>query len=468
MKKVYLLKLIVFVFCMLTTINSKAQLQKLIIEGNKNLFQIEAEMTVFLDSLKQAIPDSVFNAGGGEYRDYMKFMNFWKPRLYPHGDFKKYFNAIDAFYGKIKSTPYIKEWIELGPNKSTDNSGLGIGPIEFITFYDNGTAISTDTMLAGSTLGGLFFSTDYGSHWNKTGTDTYLEQSGCSWAVFDPTTASTWYASTSSNCDGNTSLWIGYTGGVYRTEDYGVTFNKIGDRFDFGGYWTIIYKLLIDPNDRNVLFAATSNGIYKTTNCRDISPVWIKVENGYIYDIEFKPNDNKILYATLMDINNQYNSTEKKWYVVQSVDYGNTWNPISTQPASIVQTDPNPRYYGFTIEVSKAKPEHLFCCFNNNNNGWIYEYDFQSSGWNQLTTGFSTSFGFGHGFGVEQTTSGDDIFCTKALYLAKFNCIDLTLNTTYNIGHVDVEDKFLQRLFDFLEETMAVLHYQKIMVFILS
>ena len=78
---------------------------------------------------------------------------------------------------------------------------------------------------------------------------------------------------------------------------------------------TIIYSLRIDPTDNSILFAATSDGIYKSINS---GTSWsLKTANVW-GDIEFKPGDHTIMYAS----SNPYAGT----YINRSTDNGDTWS----------------------------------------------------------------------------------------------------------------------------------------------
>ena len=194
--------------------------------ANENLFPFKTKMQLHFDSLRPLMDSVTFYSEGGEYNDYKKFMNFWEPRISVDGDFSKYEEAKYIYYTGINNISQVNgnPWFEIGPEKEPVNMSsdfAGVGPTEFITFFDNGTASSTNRMLTGSVLGGLFYSTDHGEHWNKTGTDTQWPTSGCGWAVFHPNDFQTWFASSSGDEQGESSF-IGYTGGIFRTNDEGV------------------------------------------------------------------------------------------------------------------------------------------------------------------------------------------------------------------------------------------------------
>lgn len=79
-----------------------------------------------------------------------------------------------------------------------------------------------------------------------------------------------------------------------------------------------IRKILIHPSAPNIAFACASNGIFRSINS---GTSWTQVHNISKEDIEFKPNDQNIMYATR---NNAYRST----------DNGVTWTAVGAAQAS--------------------------------------------------------------------------------------------------------------------------------------
>ncbi|MEO1714651.1 MAG: hypothetical protein AAFU60_15070, partial [Bacteroidota bacterium] len=77
----------------------------------------------------------------------------------------------------------------------------------------------------------------------------------------------------------------------------GETWFQTGLRFDLNagsGNFTFGYKLLMDPDDPNTLFAATSNGLWRTENG---GIEWELVLTGSVTDIEFRPDNPEVIYA---------------------------------------------------------------------------------------------------------------------------------------------------------------------------
>ncbi|MBK7031455.1 MAG: hypothetical protein IPH45_20680 [Bacteroidales bacterium] len=180
----------------------EAQLSKYVHNPSSeiNAKDINIAVQSYLDSLLHTSDSSLIMNEGGEYENFQDFKQFWGERLFSEGDFDNYFQSQKQFYSNTINDYSIynnEPWHELGPTTSS----YGIGPVEFVSFYDDGTPLSTKYMLTGSLNNGLFYSSDAGEHWNSTGSDTKWNSSGCGWAVFHPTNHSIWFASSSENLE---------------------------------------------------------------------------------------------------------------------------------------------------------------------------------------------------------------------------------------------------------------------------
>ncbi len=415
---------------------SYPQLSEYLINQNddQSLYNIKAGMVIYLDSLVLIQDSTTFYAEGGEYREYMKFINYWEPILHPHGDITKLFDVDSIYYNNtLNNYSYFSEepWHELGPLDNT----FGIGPVEYLSIFDDGTSESTRYMLVASMLGGVFYSTDYGDNWNSTATDTQWELSGSGCAVFHPRDHKTWFASTSGNSNGSLSLWLGKTGGIWRTNDEGQNWHKIANHLDLGGIWTKINKLHILEGDPHILFAATSDGIYKSENFETSNPSWEKVMDGLAFDIESKPGNNSTIYATAF-------RNDSAWKVLKSDNVGDatTWVELNQQPELVLS--PALTHSSYTIEVSKANPDRLYCLVNNSYAANLYYCDFSDSiYWKRINSQtFTMNFGQGHGFGVEQIDSGENLFVSFEKKMKKFNTSISDTGQTKYPNRVDVED----------------------------
>ncbi len=117
--------------------------------------------------------------------------------------------------------------------------------------------------------------------------------------AMDPTNPNVVWVGTGEN---NSQRSVGYGDGVYKTEDGGKSWKKVGlDKSEHIG------KILIDPRDTNVVYVAAQGplwgpggdrGLYKTT---DGGKTWNKIldisENTGVTDIAMDPRDPDVLYA---------------------------------------------------------------------------------------------------------------------------------------------------------------------------
>lgn len=252
----------------------------------------------------------------------------------------------------------------------------------------------------------------------------------------------TWYASTSGNSTTGASGFIGFDGGLYRTTDHGSSWTQICTTNDLGGdIWNVIHKIFADPINPDILYVATNNGLFRSTNCLDATPTWSIMLNGIVYDIEHKPGSTSSkLYITVY--------SNSQWSIMESQDYGSSWSSLSNQPELNAISLNNKG--SFTIEVSKAKPDFLYCISRMNLSGKLFYNDLSSStGWVQVANDLYPQFGSGNSFGVNQAGLGEDIF-VSGNYDDINDEYDGTYGTLFNTGntshpefyttHVDIED----------------------------
>jgi hypothetical protein len=189
-------------------------------------------------------------------------------------------------------------WINFGPN----NSNNGIGRIDKIAFHPTNPNI----IYAGSPHGGLFKTINGGASWFNTSPN--LPSLGIAGIVIDPTNPQIVYvlsgdANTNGGCfiGGAICLPLGdltsASQGVFKTFDGGNNWVQTG-KLELSNTLYRGRELIMDPNNPNVLLAATSVGIFKTTNG---AGNWIKLPNlqgNDVADIKFKPGNSNIIFAT--------------------------------------------------------------------------------------------------------------------------------------------------------------------------
>ncbi len=207
------------------------------------------------------------------------------------------FLCIFAISSYSQSFDFDKKWVSLGPNKMPQNpkyrGDAGVGPIEFVRVYQQ----KKDFLLAGSLHGGLFFSNNGGDSWANSGSDNW-DYSGCAWADFYPADENIWFACSNISGDNGKPGKIGRLGGLLRTTNGGEDWQLIGDYHDFGQSENLkIYGTRFHPDNPNLIFVLTSEGLYFSYECLSDKVIWQRVPNvkGWVYDLEFMDG---VMYAT--------------------------------------------------------------------------------------------------------------------------------------------------------------------------
>ncbi|MBC8485589.1 MAG: hypothetical protein H8D45_06070, partial [Bacteroidetes bacterium] len=265
-----------------------------------------------------------------EYNEMKRIEQIWAPRLFPHGGDESVAAAamIDYAENYIPAmSSYNPEWTNLGPNGTIENN-FGVGRIERICFDPQYNGTTNQTLYATSSFGGLWRTENDGGLWVPL-TD-YL-----------PFTANADVAVSYQNSN-NIFLGTGYadgrfeytnefnhinalhTFGVYRSTDYGSTWESISDGFieEFLEEGGTTRRIIINPENENQLFAATTRGVFRCNNALATNPVWQKVLSfpepalNDFRGLAFKPGNNDIVYASGLD-------------VYKSNDGGSTFTPIS-------------------------------------------------------------------------------------------------------------------------------------------
>ena len=260
---------------------------------------------------------------GSGYKQFKRWEFFHADRLDENGYLQNVARReLDEFvsYRSFKALPkelnFACNWEEVGgaayERISSGHNG-GMGRVNTILVDPDDPNI----LYAGTPAGGLWRSTSNGG-WNPGNPSSSFWQPltdglpylGVSGIVIDPSSPAgnrTIYILTGDG-DGRNTRSIG----VLKSFDGGDTW------FETDLSWGISdqvygYKLIMDPTDPEILFAATTAGIYRTT---DGGVNWSLVQGGSFRDIEFRPTTPDIMYAT----------TSSQFF--KSIDSGATWDPI--------------------------------------------------------------------------------------------------------------------------------------------
>jgi photosystem II stability/assembly factor-like uncharacterized protein len=125
-------------------------------------------------------------------------------------------------------------------------------------------------------------------------------------------------------------------GGMYRSSDSGDTWeNVLAGR--------IIYDIEVDPLNPNIIYTSTCcwGGIYKS---EDYGLTWNQISDQFIQDLQSHPVSPNVLFGA------RYISTNPEEGIYRSDDGGETWTQIANlggQPKIIIDTDSPSQMFAF-------------------------------------------------------------------------------------------------------------------------
>ena len=253
------------------------------------------------------------NAKGSGYKPFMRSEYFWRNFANESG----YIQSSDDFWNAWRQKNQNKlnrttnrslpssNWQPVGPftHTNTGSWSSGQGRVNIVHVDPSNPSV----IYLGAPAGGIWKSINNGSTWIPL-TDE-LPQIGVSGIAVDYSNSNTIYIATGDKDAGDS-----YCVGVYKSTDGGLTWNPTGTMG--GSNPSRAGDVVIHPTNNQILWCATSNGIYKTTNA-GIS--WAQVQAGDFSqgNIRLKPGNPSIVYA----------SSENSFF--RSVDTGSTFTAVT-------------------------------------------------------------------------------------------------------------------------------------------
>ncbi len=233
------------------------------------------------------------------WKQFRRWEWFWDNRIDPTTGRFPNKSAADFYKGRSYNKgdrSATGNWTSMGPS-STTGGYAGLGRLNCVAFRfgDN------NTIYTGSPSGGLWKTTDGGSNWTVltdqnavlgvsdaiviSGTTTALDTVYI--ATGDRDGGSMWSLGGGQNNDNNSI-------GVLKSVDGGYTWSATGLTYTASQRRTI-NRMLVNPNDNNILYAATSVGLYKTS---DAGVTWTQLVSTVFIDIKYKPGDVQLIYGS--------------------------------------------------------------------------------------------------------------------------------------------------------------------------
>lgn len=206
-----------------------------------------------------------------------------------------------------RSKIFSRELDFLGPTHCT----TGLGRLNSLAIDPNNPSI----IYVGSSSGGVWKSTNGGSSW--TNISPLIPLLSIADIKISPSNSQILFILTGDgdpdpsedNAHAQTEV---SSIGILKSTDGGATWHPTPFSFDHPSA-IVPTKLLIHPSNDNIQFVVNATGILRTDN--EWSS-WTNVEAGLFYDIEFKPGDPDIMYASTDD------------QIFRSIDMGEQWSYV--------------------------------------------------------------------------------------------------------------------------------------------
>lgn len=268
---------------------------------------------------------------GNGWKQFKRWEYFWEQRTFPDGKIE---NGLTIYNEYLKFVRQNKDdnifqaltssWEELGPvnvpaNKLMYKSG-GLGRINVVRV----NPYNDNNIWVGSAGGGAWYSTNRGQNW-QTVNFTGILSMGVSDIAIAYSNPNIIYIATG---DKNGFFMSNeYSAGILKSTDGGKNFALTSFSFDVDES-ALTNRIIINPNDHNLIFAATSKGILRS---KDGAKTWENVYSALAFrDIEFKTDNPNVIFAASSGLSSSSSNSK----IFRSIDGGNTWNLISTLSGS--------------------------------------------------------------------------------------------------------------------------------------
>ncbi|MCW1146811.1 VPS10 domain-containing protein [Flavobacterium lacisediminis] len=252
-------------------------------------------------------------------------------------------------------------WQPVGPftHTNTGSWSSGQGRVNIVHVDPS----NPNTIYLGSPAGGIWKSTNSGTSWTPL-TDE-LPQIGVSGIAVDYSNSNTIYIATGDKDAGDS-----YSVGVYKSTDGGLTWAATGTMGASNP--SRAGDIVIHPTNNQILWCATNNGIFKSTNA---GASWTQILAGINFsqgNIRLKPGDPSVVYA----------SASNRFY--RSTDTGSTFTAVTV--SSVASTS------RIIIDVTAANSSYVYALSVNNSSALNGIYRSTDSGVTFTKTSGTTDF----------------------------------------------------------------------------
>lgn len=310
-------------------------------DGSLNFYTVQSAAESYFDTIR--------TEKGKGFKPYKRWEEYWRHRILEDGSFPEAGFVDEEYERYLRRQPQgsrstTSNWESLGPVTS-QGGYFGIGRINCVAFHPS----DANQLWVGSPGGGLWKSIDGGDNWFTTfDQNTVL---GVSSIVIQSDNPNILYIAT-----GDGDGFDTFSTGVLKSTDGGNTWQTTGLNWNVSQN-RVIRRLIISPDDANILLAATSNGLYRTVNGGNS---WSQILTGNFYDVKANPDaGSQIFYAA---------TGSGIW---RSVDSGSSFQSVQTVSGS----------GRIALGVSSDNTNYVYAlCSNASNNGFLGLYRSTSSG----------------------------------------------------------------------------------------
>ncbi len=297
-------------------------------------------------------------------KQFKRWEYIMAPRLYNNETINS--KALwDAIKIKPINTPSSSaNWKFVGPDKTPfqveTKKKTGNGRLNCVAFHPTDANI----LYVGAPSGGFWKTTNGGVSWSTT-TDK-LDAIGVSDIVISHENPDHIFLATGDGDAGDT-----YGIGIIKSTDGGYLWDTTALSLDVteGIYFR---RIIMDPNNADIMLAASSNGIYKTT---DGWNTFKQVQEGNFKDIEFKPGVSDYVYAS------SYNGGGNAG-IFRSTNKGETFTKTTTgldySDVSRIELAVSPANSNYVYALAcKASSGYLhsLCRSTNSGSSWMMVFD---------------------------------------------------------------------------------------------
>ena len=278
---------------------------------------------------------------GSGYNPFKRWEWYMSHKINPDGSRRSVGIDRQLYFDFMKNqrlSRFSGDWTNIGPIQlpSSPYDFWGNGRINAIAFHPT----DADIIYIGAPAGGLWRTNDGGQTWTSL-TDNQPTL-GVSSIIVDHSNPDIIYIGTGDRDAGDAEGL-----GVFKSVDGGITFSPSNDNMST----STVGRLIQHPTNSNLIYAATSSGIYVSY---DGAATWTQTEGGNMKEIIFNADDPNIIYA----------SKNGKFY--KSIDAGSNWTlivngtPVSASRGVIDVSLANPNYvYFFATSSSEYYGTYL-------------------------------------------------------------------------------------------------------------